>query len=147
MLNYKPKNFKLWELVDPDTYNRFGNKAWKFLDARAVEMLQRIRSELGPCVVNTWHSQGMIKKYGYRSQSGFRPSHSVTGGFYSQHRFGRAFDLIPLESSVTAVREYIILNPELYPYITRLEHGDYADTWVHFDIALTNKDKVHIFKP
>ena len=140
-MGYKPKNFILQELIDPWTFKTYGIRGWTFLDARAVEMLQLIRDRHGPCRVNDWW------KHGVRLASGFRPPQSRVGAKLSQHRFGRAFDVKPLQASVTDVREDIMDNPEVYKYITRLEHEDAAPAWVHFDCAATEHNGIWVFKP
>lgn len=124
MITYRPTHFTLQELVDPDTYESLGQKAWLVLDPRALTTLDRIRARFGPCTVNNWNDGGRFK---YR---GFRPRYCIEGAPFSQHRFGRAFDL---HSNTPAheMREYILSNRDEFPHLSTLE----VDVdWLHFDV-------------
>lgn len=125
---YKPKYFKLIELVDKYTYSRFKEKAWSFLDPYALQALDNIREYFNsPVTVNTWSFGGDFQ---YR---GFRPKHCDIGADYSFHRYGKAFDYDVKGVPAEEVRQTIIKNKDKdeFKLITCLE----ADVnWVHMDV-------------
>lgn len=126
MTYYECQYFGIDELVDPQTYERWGEQAWMFFRPEALKMLDEIRRFYNrPVTVNNWKWGGSFQ---YR---GFRPRSTSTGAEYGQHRFGNAFDLdvngIPAET----VRKDIIAHRDSYfKGITCLEANV---NWVHFD--------------
>lgn len=125
---YKPTHFDLQELVDPDTFATYGERAWQFLDPRLLANMDRIRNRYDrPIWVNSWNIPG--GKFSYR---GFRPPSYKGGAPFSQHRFGRAFDFDVQGMTAEEVREDIRKNPDNFDFssITCVE----LDTnWVHVD--------------
>ncbi len=132
---YKPKFFKLEELVPPDVFALQGEKAWLAFDDRLLLTLDALRYEFGPIIINTWHSTALRFKYGKRSQLGLR-----TATFYrdistfensaSQHKYGRAADMLFVEATVDRVRDTILNEPDRFPMI----HGVEMDVpWLHVD--------------
>jgi hypothetical protein len=91
---------------------------------------------------NTWLWDGRAK---YR---GFRPFGAAFGAELSQHKFGRALDLIPLENSVDMIRSNIISrqNEECFKDLTALEM---KVSWLHVDVRNHNKavDGLFCFNP
>ena len=133
----KSKYFKLYELVDKDTYARYGEKAWKFLDSRAIEMLDKLKEHFasGTITINNYHWKGD------RQWSGLRTPKSMYFSQYSQHTFGRAFDCVFSDYDVNDVRDFIIANSAEFPHIKGIE----LDVgWLHFDVR--NEDEVIKFK-
>ena len=137
------KHFNLQELVDKETFQRFGGASEWFLDPKAVAVLEALRSEFGGCTVNDWSWGGQLQ---YR---GFRPIHCEVGGKYSQHRFGRAFDCNFKLATPDEVRSHILRNQEkwLDLGLTTIEDGKYSPTWLHMDIRKTNMNSIFIVKP
>lgn len=137
------KNFYLHELVDKTTYERFGDFSQRFLDKDTVNVLQFFRDRYGSTTVNNWRQGGNFQ---YR---GFRPPNCTIGGMFSQHKYGRAFDINCKNATPDEIREDILKNE--YDFIlqglTRIEDGDFAPTWMHFDCAWTGDNKIHIVKP
>ena len=144
---YKCKHFRIEELVPPSIAGDYGEKAWQFLDERALKMLDRLRDEFGRIIVNDWKSGGKNK---YR---GFRPHYCQIGAVQSQHRFGRAFDCIldltrsearvednskpqQVFDSYDKIRQFILDNPQKFRFITALETGV---NWLHFDVRNCKK--------
>ena len=59
--------FDIQELVCRDTYNKYGNEAWQFLDDRLLANLLWIRENLGkPIYVNSWAIGGKFSERGLR---------------------------------------------------------------------------------
>ena len=81
-------NFHLEEFVPKNVFKIFGQKALWQLDPRLIEIVQKIRIDLGrPIHINTWMDGG---KYEFR---GYRPITSDVGAQFSQHRRGCALDI------------------------------------------------------
>lgn len=134
----KSKYFKIYELVDKDTYSKYGVKAWKFLDDRAIQMLDKIKEQFseGTATVNNYYWKGD------RQWSGLRTTKSTYYSPYSQHTFGRAFDVVFSDYTSDEVRKYILDNRDEFPLITRIEGDVY---WLHFDVANTETNSISIF--
>lgn len=137
------KNFYLHELVDKTTYERFGDFSQRFLDKNTVRLLQFFRVRYGSTTVNNWRQGGNFQ---YR---GFRPPNCSVGGMFSQHKYGRGFDINCKQATPDEIREDILKNEYAFMLegLTRIEDGAFAPTWMHFDTAWTGDDNIHIVKP
>lgn len=137
------KNFHLHELVDKATYEKFGDFSQRFLDEETVKLVQFFRERYGSTTVNNWYQGGNLQ---FR---GFRPPNCSVGGSYSQHKFGRGFDLNCAKATPDEIREDIMSNEELFLNmgLTRIEDGAFAPTWLHIDRAWTGDNKIHVVKP
>jgi hypothetical protein len=137
------KNFWLHELVDKTTFERFGDFSQRFLDPDTVKLVQSFRERYGSTTVNNWRQGGNLQ---YR---GFRPPNCSIGGMFSQHKYGRGFDLNCKDATPDEIREDIMANEELFLNmgLTRIEDGAFAPTWLHIDRAWTGDDKIHVVKP
>lgn len=141
---YKPKNFSITELVGPEIYEYHGDHfSWFLLDQTALKVLQALREEFGPCVVNNWNSGGQFK------ESGLRERTTKTGAKNSAHKFGMAFDCKFKNYSADEVRKAVLENEQKWLNLgmTRIEDGAYSPTWLHFDVIPTGMDKIHVIKP
>ena len=133
--------FKIQELVDKATYDKFGDKAWMFFRPEALEALDDLRSFFGvPITVNNWHEGGSFQ---YR---GFRPRSCTVGAEYSQHRLGNAFDCDIAGITADEARKRILDKQDdlKLMYITRLEDDV---NWLHFDLANVAHDGIQVIKP
>lgn len=147
---YIPKYFAIHELIGPNLYNQYNGASslWLALDERMLRTLDLLRSKYGRMIVNNWRSGGP------RKESGLREMGTSTGAALSQHKFGRAADVLFMETeSVTpeSVRKEMKAlgvfdsdmreseNPDVAPFrfINRVEwyaNGS-AITWFHFDVG------------
>lgn len=132
---YKPTHFSVHELVPEHVYNKWGDKALMFLDDRALMTLDALREKWGPITVNNWFWDGP------RQWSGLRTEETHYGSQYSQHRFGRAFDCVFHEIDDEDVRQYILANPDEFPYINSIELG--TEGWLHFDVRNCKRIKTY----
>jgi len=125
-VTYIPKYFKIEEVMPPDLCNPSDPNQWFFFDDRILITADRLREHYGPLVCNTWFYGGEHGLRGYRSWP------TKVGSQYSQHKFGRALDLIPIKVEAEEIRQDIIANPtrEMYEYITAIETGV---SWLHID--------------
>lgn len=135
---YKCKYFKIQELVPEHVYAARGEKAWYLLDDRALKTLDKLRETFGPLICNSW-SWG-----GNRKWSGLRTPESQYYSPYSQHTYGRAFDLISSQKTAEELREYVLNNQEEFPYIRGIE---LEVSWLHFDVGNRPTDSIYTFKP
>ena len=129
-MDYVPKYFKSYELVSRAVYEEFKRNArlpqiWQLFDPRILDVGDRIRKRYGKMVANTWWWKG-----GKHQQRGFRAPGCKVGARWSQHRFGRAEDLVPTECAVEEIRLDIIRKGEDFHWITCVEEGV---SWLHVD--------------
>lgn len=136
---YKCRHFALQELVPPEVYDDRGNAAWELLDPALLFAIDSIRDAHGKVLINNWHSGGTLK---YR---GFRPADCKVGATYSQHRYGRAADITPLQADLATV--YKAICDGVIPGITTVENLDatLSGNWIHVDTR--NGDAVRIVNP
>lgn len=134
---YVPKFFEPYELVPKATYNLLKKKPWiiwQLFDTRVLLVADHIRRRYGKMVVNTWFWGGEHQYRGWRS-----PACRI-GAKYSQHRFGRALDLVPQEVTAEEIRQDI--KKGIIPHVTCIEGGV---SWLHLDVR--NYDGLLIVKP
>ncbi len=83
---------------------------------------------------NTWFWGG---QHQYR---GWRPWDCEVGAFLSQHKFGRSFDLVPVDLHAEEIRKDIKKDPNQneFKYITCIEDGI---GWLHFGTRNWNRTK------
>lgn len=135
---YTCKHFSIKELVPRHVHKDRGNRAWELFDDRALETLDALREQFGRATVNNWAWNGN------REWSGLRTPESPYGTQYSQHRLGRAFDVIFSEKTAEEAREYVLANEEEFPYIRGIELGV---SWFHFDIGNRRGEGIFTFHP
>ena len=131
------KYFKVQELVPEHIYLARGEKAWELIDDRVISTIDTLKERFpkGTMTINNWLWGGD------REWSGLRTSDSPYYSWTSQHSFGRAIDAVFSAYEVEEVRQDIIDNPEVYPYIKGLE---LEVSWLHIDTR--NCDKLKVFK-
>lgn len=142
---YIPKYFKIQELVPRALYEMYkGNPylLWNIFDHRILVSIDLIRVRYGKMIANTWYWKG---KHQYR---GFRHIGCRVGSKLSQHRFGRAIDLVPVDVTASEIRSSILYGSDdpAFKFITAIE----LDTgWLHIDCRSHDKDKFGVltFKP
>lgn len=100
---FKPEHFRLEELLPEAFFNdhhpKYGEILWGMFDPRALQTLDALRKRFGPMIVNSWLWGGP------REFSGYRPPDCREGATLSQHRFGRAFDVIFQDVAPAEVRK------------------------------------------
>ena len=137
MTQYKCKHFKIQELVSKRVYKDRGDKAWELLDARALETLDVLREHLDVSLtVNNWLWEGP------RQFSGLRTYGTKYYSKYSQHSFGRAFDVVSNHITAEDMRQEILNNQEVFPHVGAIELGV---SWLHFDVRNARGEGKEIF--
>lgn len=132
----KSKYFEIHELVPRKMYNRYGDKAWRYVDVRLIQSIDKLKEHfnLGTITINNYHWKGS------RQWSGIRTPESPNYSYGSQHSYANALDMVFSDYSAEEVRHYIINNRDLFPYINGLELNI---SWVHIDIR--NEDELVTF--
>lgn len=136
----KPKElakqyFGIKELVCPDVYERFGESAWQFLDARLLHTLYVIREIVGrPVIVNNWAKGGNYSQRGLRCNVCplVKEKTSLEKVYLTAHLQGIAVDFHVPGMTTAEVRRLIIDNQRLLPYPIRIERD--TDGWIHIDM-------------
>ena len=133
----KSKHFKIHELVPRKMYEKYGEKAWRYVDVRLIETIDKLKEHfnLGTMTINNYYWGGS------REWSGIRTPDSPNYSYGSQHSYANAFDVVFSHYSAEEVRHYIINNRDLFPHINGLELGV---SWVHLDVR--NEDNLVTFK-
>jgi len=137
-MQFRPNSFKLYELIDPWTYEAYGETAWEFLDPLALRSLQKLRDNFGKATVNDW------KWGGKRKYAGFRPPQCRVGAKLSQHRLGRGFDPIFSDATSEEIRESIKNGIIFLPGVGAIEN---IVSWFHFDTRPTVDGQIKWFNP
>ena len=120
---YICKHFKLYELLPKSIYKQ--HRGWHLFDDRILMTMDKLRSYFGPIVINDW------KWGGHNQYRGYRPEGCKIGAKYSQHKYGRAIDFVPVSKRVDFIRNFIIVNNREFPHITTVEM---ETSWIHIDV-------------
>lgn len=127
---YKPKHYKIQELVCPHVYEKHGSKAWNFFHREFLQDLDRLRDLLGcPVIINDWHTGGSY------SQSGLRCPLCATNEDFSMsaHNLGGAVDIRTGVYFSKQISEKIISNYRLFKSFKRIENILHTPSWCHID--------------
>jgi len=133
----KSKYFKIHELVPKAMYEKYGEKAWRYVDVRLIETIDKLKEHfnLGTMTINNYYWGGN------REWSGIRTPDSPNYSYGSQHSFANAFDIVFSDYSAEEVRNYILENLDEFEYIKGME---LQVSWLHIDVR--NEDKIVLFK-
>lgn len=102
------KNLYLHEYIPQSILKKYGNKAIRLIDARVVNIDQKLRDRYGPIHVNM---EGLQYR-GYRPISYYIKKGRINS--HSQHKFGRASDKHFKNVSVDEVYYDILKNQEYW---------------------------------
>lgn len=122
------KYFNIKELVCPHVYEKFGERAWIFLDAMALRLLLVLRRDIlkVPLVCNT----KTLTQRGLRCNR-CEIVRSKTSPYLSAHVTGKGFDLSSSAMSAEEMRLKIAENLDLLPCKVRIEQDV---NWLHIDV-------------
>ena len=131
----KSKYFKVYEFAPKHMYEKYSEKAWRFVSVSMIETADTLkeRFNLGTMTINDYFWGGQYEWSGIRSPES--PEYSKT----SMHTFG-AIDSKFSDYTAQEVRNDIINNPHIYPHVKGLELGV---SWVHTDFR--NEDNLVTF--
>ena len=145
------KCFNVKELVGKEAYKRHGERVIKFIDKDLIACLEIIRERLNkPITVNNWHKGGKFQQRGLRDNTQSIVQRKTAKGqlYLSAHVLGKAVDFDVKGMKAEAVRDWIVLNQDLFPCKIRLEHlnGGVPISWVHLDVISEEQNpKVYLF--
>ena len=163
---YITEYYGLAELVYPDIFLSHHDRQWilwRRFDDRFLKTADQIHNDFGATYLNTW-SFGKLPYFGDQifSFSCVRPHVMPDGEKWSvdtMHIDWNTGDFkivkycdLSIEDKKQAyneARNFIIKHPKKYPYVTALESGDYAPTWVHLSTGnFKHEDgSIRIIKP
>ena len=145
---YKPTYFELPELVCEDIYNKFGDIAWSFFDARLLITIDLLREKLNkPIFVNDWQVHGKFDERGFRCIKCSLVKQAIKENrlYVSPHMTGQGIDFDVEGCLAEEIRDWIVKNQSILPYAIRLEKNV---NWVHLDTRdNTEGKKVVLFNP
>jgi hypothetical protein len=130
---HNSKYFDVREFVHPATWKALGVKAAAQVDVRIVRICDLLREKTGvPGYVNNWHYSSHPTPY---VASGHRSRTERTGGFYSQHRAGRAADYKATGFTPDMLLHIIAQNAVEFEAagLTTIEDLRFTPTWLHLD--------------
>lgn len=136
-----PDNLELYEILPEqfykDNYPIYKERLWMMFDYRLLLTYHHLRRRYRTAVLNTWYWGG---RHQYR---GWRPWNCKVGAKFSQHKFGRAFDIIFKYNTTDQVRNEILLSPHAIPFkfITGIEM---EVLWLHVDCGNRNRHEAHL---
>jgi hypothetical protein len=125
------RNFKIYELVDRETYETFGLHAWRFIDKDLINVLDFIRNSLDRKItINNWYWSGEFEQRGLRTNvSEIVKDKTMKDELYlSAHVLGKAADFDVEGMSAEEVRKWLSENK--LPVNVRVEN---SVNWVHLD--------------
>lgn len=141
---YIPKHFSIEEFVPEHVFQERGERAWQLIDDRLLVSADQLREDLGPMIINTWHSDKLVAAYGKREWCGLRTlgffqiihNDDILGNqkyheSYSQHKYGRALDAVFRDVSAEEARAWVRDNRMRFPDLTAMETDV---TWLHVDV-------------
>ena len=130
-MSYICDYFSIEELVPEYTLKamfKAGADPWLLFDDRVLWTADELRKRYGTAFINDWPFGG------YHHHRGYRPFDCKDGAEYSQHKFGRAFDVTFYNVKADEIRDDIRNTPSMrvFQYIRRVEDNV---GWLHYDIA------------
>lgn len=143
----KSKNFKLQELVSKAVFEKYGERAWGFLNKDLIITLDTLREHFKrPITVNNWLWGGALEQRGLRANKD--PLVANKKDYYvSQHCLGNAVDFNVKGLSSKEVVDEILENKEKFPLLKRIENPNHTPNWVHIDCMNTGDNDIIIFNP
>jgi len=129
------KYFSVHELVPKSMYEKYGEKAWRYVDPRLIEVIDTLKEVFneGTMTINNYYWGGD------RKWSGIRTPDSKYYSVGSQHSYGNAVDIVWSAYSTKEVRDYVLNNLGEFPEVKGIEIA----SWLHIDVR--NSDRVVIF--
>lgn len=140
-------NITVKEVVCPHTWEKYGDKAIKFIDPDIMEVLNVIRNKILKCPItinnSTWKQRGL------RCNCCQLVADKTKAGklYLSGHNMGKAIDFSCKTYTVSQIHDMIKKNQDLLPCKIRLESPIDAPTWTHVDImTYGQKEKIYTFR-
>lgn len=122
------KHFKAHELVPLQIFNLLNESlCMALIDDKLIKSIDAIKERFpdGSMSINNYMWNGD------RGWSGIRTKGSPWYSATSQHTLGKAIDAVFSKYDVEEVRQYILDNPDEFPYIKGIELDV---SWLHIDV-------------
>lgn len=124
--------FKAHELVPPSVYSVYGEKSFRFIDPKLIEILKFLRDYYkSPIIINNYKFGGQLKNRGLRLEGlpFFRK--------YSCHSFGRAvdFNVKGVPSSQVWDDLFTMADDLKLLGLTAVERKEDTLTWTHITVS------------
>ena len=138
-----PEGIQLYEVLPKQFYEEeyptHGNRLWMMFDYELLLTVHHMRKRYGTVYLNNWYWGG-DKQY-----RGWRPFHTTVGAYLSQHKFGRAVDMVFKFYSAERIRNDILASPysTAFKFITGIEM---EVSWVHIDVGNRYRHQSHLSK-
>lgn len=135
------KYFSIKELVCNHVYEKYGERAWMFLDTMALRLLLILRRDIlkVPLVCNT----KTLKQRGLRCNL-CEIVKEKTSPYLSAHVLGKGFDFSSPALSAEEMRLKISENVDLLPCKVRIEQDV---NWLHIDVYdEMTKERIRYFR-
>ena len=143
--------FNITEFVDKETFEKFGDRAWMFMDIRLLETILFIRRKLDRKItINTWLWGGKFSQRGLRTNicSMVKKKTNLNRLYLSAHVLGKGIDFDVEGMTADEVRSRLVQKAQELPHPIRLERKFVSTgqsiSWVHLDVYITDK-KVYLF--
>ena len=125
------KYFKVFELVNRETYDKMGDRAIELFTPDALAALDGIREYFGaPVTVNNWHSGGPFEWRGWRTLK----KAAELGAPKSAHARGEAFDC-DIQGVTAEEARQRILDDKSNPLLLKITRIEANVNWLHFDVT------------
>lgn len=127
---YKPKYFKLYELVPRVVYeNTAHHKIWYCWRPEILWTADQLRDLYGPATINDWYWGGYLQYRGWRPQA---PPPGQKWAEWTQHAWWNALDMNFENASAAEIRADIKANkwPVAFQHIRCIEDDV---NWLHID--------------
>lgn len=132
-----PAQFPVNQLVPKVKIAKFGNNATYLLCPLLMISLQQLRNRFGRIVcLNETRQQSSIRT------SAFYSSLQAYADSDSMHKYGKALDLLPLDTTVAEIHAYLKAHPDEFPFIHFVED---VSGWLHIDVR--NQPNMTFWRP
>lgn len=146
---YRPKYFKIKELVCPHIYKQYGERAWDFFQEDFLRDLDTLREILGvPIVINNWSTGGQYSQSGTRCPFCELVQKDLKKGKLnmSTHAIFQGIDAKPQGGSIKSASQKVLENQDKFRAIKRMESISFTPTWLHLDTRGSHKG-IKVFNP
>lgn len=140
-------NISVKEVVCPHVWEKWGDKAIRFIDPNLRSVIDVIRNQILKCPItinnSTWKQRGL------RCNCCQLVADKTKAGkvYLSAHNLGKGLDFSCSKYTVQQIHDMIKKKANLLPCKIRLESPLDAPTWVHVDIMTEGQtDKVYVFR-
>lgn len=146
----KCKHFNIKELVSRQVYEKYGEKAWSFIDDDIKEFLDLIREHFNrPVTVNNWSFGGNLEQRCLRANLDQITKEKTKQNklYLSAHVLGKGVDFNIKGFNTNQVHQEILKNSEKFKMIKRMESEEATPTWIHVDTISHSNKGIYVFKP